>query len=211
MVSRLIDIPPIMGRDDLPSGGPGQSDTSPLCRSGLALGVSRLPSAWSSHLPSSGVSVLEMDISGLSRGTDLWDALAMSMIGSLLRVPEPSASPAARFSRAGRIGAAAALVLGAGLQLAAFSIERANEATIDRLRWIAEHPGQANLAKLCDLLAMPFLLGSALVYVLLSRQRSRRLAYAAGILLGTGLAGLTAVQGSETTQSTSRRTAASTW
>jgi len=90
-------------------------------------------------------------------------------------------------------------VLGAGLQLAAFSIEPANEATIDRLRWIAEHPGQANLAKLCDVLAMPFLLGSALVYVLLSRERSPRLAYASGILLGTGLVGLTAVQGSETT------------
>lgn len=122
------------------------------------------------------------------------------MIGSLLRVPEPGASPAARFSRVGRIGAATALVLGAGLQLAAFSIEPASEATIDRLRWIADHPGQANLAKLCDLLAMPFLLGSALVYVLLSKDRSPRLAYAAGILLGTGLVGLTAVQGYETTQ-----------
>jgi hypothetical protein len=28
--------PPMMGRDDLPSGGPDQSDMSPLCRSGLA-------------------------------------------------------------------------------------------------------------------------------------------------------------------------------
>ena len=120
------------------------------------------------------------------------------MIGSLFRVPEPAASPAARFSRAGRIGAATTLVLGAGLQLAAFGIEPASEATIDRLRWIADHPGQANLAKLCDLLAMPFLLGSALVYVLL-KERSPRLAYPAGILLGTGLVGLTAVQGSETT------------
>ena len=82
------------------------------------------------------------------------------MIGSLLRVPEPAANPAARFSRAGRIGAATTLVLGDGLQLAAFSIEPASEATIDRLRWIADNPGQANLAKLCDLLAMPFLLGS---------------------------------------------------
>jgi hypothetical protein len=36
--------------------------------------------------------------------------------------------------------------------------------------------------------------------VLLSRERSPRLAYAAGVLLGTGLVGLTAVQGSETTQ-----------
>ena len=35
--------------------------------------------------------------------------------------------------------------------------------------------------------------------MLLSRERSPRLAYPAGILLGTGLVGLTAVQGSETT------------
>ena len=47
---------------------------------------------------------------------------------------------------------------------------------------------------------MPFLLGSALVYVLLSRERSPRIAYAAGILLGTGLVGLSVVQGYETTQ-----------
>jgi hypothetical protein len=119
------------------------------------------------------------------------------MIGSLLRVPEPAASPAARFSRAGRIAAATTLVLGAELQFAAFSLEPASEATIDRLRWIADHPGQVNLTKLCDLLAMPFLLGSALVYLLLSRKGSPRLAYAAGILLPIrcpghrpGLAGL---------------------
>jgi hypothetical protein len=37
-----------------------------------------------------------------------------------------------------------------------------------------------------------------LVYVLLSRERSRRLAYAGGILLGCGMVGLTAIQGFET-------------
>ena len=124
----------------------------------------------------------------------------MSTSLSLLRVPEPAASPAARFGRVGRIGAAATLVLGAGLQLVSFSIEPASDKTIDRLRWIVDHPDQANLVKLCDVLAMPFLLGSALVYVLLSRERSPRIAYAAGILLGTGLVGLSVVQGYETTQ-----------
>ena len=86
------------------------------------------------------------------------------------------------------------------MQLASFSIEPASDETIDRLRWISDHPGRANLAKLCDVLAMPFLVGSALVYVLLSRERSPRLAYAAGILLATGLVGLSIVQGYETTQ-----------
>jgi hypothetical protein len=47
---------------------------------------------------------------------------------------------------------------------------------------------------------MPFLVGSALGYALLSRERSPRLAYAAGILLATGLVGLSIVQGYETTQ-----------
>jgi hypothetical protein len=56
------------------------------------------------------------------------------MVGSLLRVPDRAASPAARIRWAGRIGAATAHVLGAGLQLAAFSIEPASEATIERLR-----------------------------------------------------------------------------
>jgi hypothetical protein len=60
------------------------------------------------------------------------------------------------------------LVLGTGFQLASFSIEPATEETIDRLRRIADHAARANLAKLCDVLAMSFLIGSALVYVLLS-------------------------------------------
>jgi hypothetical protein len=117
---------------------------------------------------------------------------------SVFDVPDPAASPALRFSPVGRFAAVATLVLGAGFQLAAFAIERANEETIDRLRWIAEHPDRANLAKLCDVLAMPFLIGTAFVYVLLSRQRSPRLAYAAGTLLGFGLVGLSVVQGYET-------------
>jgi hypothetical protein len=52
--------------------------------------------------------------------------------------------------------------------------------------------------KVFELLALPFLFGSALVYVLLSRQRSPHIAYAGGILLGCGLVGLSAVEGYET-------------
>jgi hypothetical protein len=44
---------------------------------------------------------------------------------------------------------------------------------------------------------VPFLLGTALVYVLLSRQRSARLAYTGGALLGCGLVGLAAIEGVE--------------
>ena len=123
----------------------------------------------------------------------------MSTIASVLDVPEPAASPAARFTRpAGSPGRRR--FLGARFQLASFAIEPANDETLERLRWIADHPDRANLAKLCDVLAMPFLIGTALVYVLLARERSPRLSYAGGALLGFGLVGLTLVQGFETLQ-----------
>jgi hypothetical protein len=124
----------------------------------------------------------------------------MSTIASVLEAPEPAASPATHFTPAGRIAAAATLVLGAACQLAAFVIEKQSDETLDRLQWIAANPDRANVAKTFDLLATPFLLGTALVYVLLARERSRRLAYAGGILLGCGLVGLTAIQGYETAQ-----------
>lgn len=43
-------------------------------------------------------------------------------IASIFKVPEPAASPAARWTRAGRVAAAGTLVLGAGFELAANSI-----------------------------------------------------------------------------------------
>lgn len=121
----------------------------------------------------------------------------MSAVTSVLAVPEAASSPAAGFSPVGRVAAAVALVLGAGLQLAAFALEPAHDETVDRLRWVAANPDRADLAKLSDFLAVPFLFGSVLVYVLLARQRSRRLAYGAGILVGFGLVGLAAIQGFE--------------
>jgi hypothetical protein len=116
----------------------------------------------------------------------------------MLNVPEPAASPAAHWTSAGRLTAAGALVLGAGFMLASHLIEPETETPLDAVRWIAEHPDRANLAKVLTLLAMPFLFGTALVYVLLSRQRATRLAYAGGILLGCGFVGLSAVEGYET-------------
>jgi hypothetical protein len=122
----------------------------------------------------------------------------VSAVASILEVPEPAVSPAASFTRAGRLAAAATLVLGAACQVAVFAIEPQHSHTVDRLRWIADHPDRANVAKLFDVLAMPFLLGGVLVYVLLSRRRSPRLAYAGGILLGCGMVGLSMAQGFET-------------
>lgn len=70
--------------------------------------------------------------------------------------------------------------------------------TVDRLNWIQDNATQAEISKTFDLLAMPFLLAAVIVYVLLGRERSPKLAWTGGILLGIGLVGLTAAQGVET-------------
>lgn len=123
---------------------------------------------------------------------------AVGTVDGILRAPELGVSPARNFSPAGRVAAAATLVLGAAFQLAAFITEPSHDETVDRFRWIAGNPDRADLAKLFDVLAVPFLFGTVIVYVLLSRERSRRLAYAAGILLGCAMVGLSMIQGYET-------------
>jgi hypothetical protein len=124
----------------------------------------------------------------------------MSLVSSMLKVPEPAASPAASWPSAGRIAAAVTLILAAAFPLASHLMPPpiANRSTYGWLHWVADRPDLANLAKVFELLALPFLFGTALVYVLLSRQRSPRLAYAGGILFGFGLVGLSAVEGYET-------------
>jgi hypothetical protein len=121
----------------------------------------------------------------------------MSLVSSMLKVPKPATSPAANWTSAGRIAAATTLVLSAAFPLASHLMGRPDR-TIDWLQWIANHPDLANLTKVFELLQLPFLFGTVLVYVLLSRQRSPRLAYAGGILLGCGMVGLSAVEGYET-------------
>jgi hypothetical protein len=120
------------------------------------------------------------------------------MVAAMLNVPEPAASPAAHWTSAGRLAAIATLVLGPGFQLASILLEPDTASTVDAVQWIADHPDRADVTQVLFLLAMPFLLGTALVYVLLSRQRSPRLAYAGGILLGFGFVGLSGVAGYET-------------
>jgi hypothetical protein len=124
----------------------------------------------------------------------------MSLVSSMLKVPKPAASPAASWPSAGRIAAAVTLVLAAAFPLASHLIPPpiADRSTYDWLHWVADRPDLANLTKVFELLALPFLFGTALVYVLLSRQRSPSLAYAGGILFGFGLVGLSAVEGYET-------------
>jgi hypothetical protein len=117
---------------------------------------------------------------------------------SQLAASDVAASPAARFTPTARLTAAGTLVLGAAFQLAAFVTVPNEDDTLDRLTWVADHAARAELSKTFDILAMPFLVGTAVVYVLLSRERSPRLAWAGGILLGAGMVGLSMVQGLET-------------
>ena len=116
----------------------------------------------------------------------------------MLKVTNLAASPAANWTSAGRIAAATTLVLGAAFPLASHVIAPDPYSAMDWYHWIADHPDLANLTKVFDLLQMPFLFGTVLVYVLLSRQRSPRLAYAGGLLYGCGMVGLSAVEGYET-------------
>jgi hypothetical protein len=121
----------------------------------------------------------------------------VSAILSALEVPDRAASPAARFTSLGRAAAAATLVAGAGCQVIAFSLAPNFSKTADRLQWIADNPTRADVSKVFDVLAMPFLLASVIVYFLLARDRSTRLAWAAAIVFGLGLVGLSIAQGIE--------------
>jgi len=105
--------------------------------------------------------------------------------------------PAARLSNSARAAAVLTLLLGAGCQAVAFLVLPYEGDTAGWLTWIAENPGRAQTSKVLDVLAMPFLLGSAVVYVFLGRERSPRLAWVGGVLFGGGMVGLTFLQGWE--------------
>jgi hypothetical protein len=118
-------------------------------------------------------------------------------VESLLKADDDGGA-AARWTRLGRSAAAATVLLGATFQVLTFATIPEFDKTADRLAWIADHDGQAQLSKVFDILAMPFLVGAAIVYLLLSRSRAPRLAWAGGALLVTGMVGLSMVQGAET-------------
>jgi hypothetical protein len=116
----------------------------------------------------------------------------------MVSVPAPALRPPTSWSTGTRLAAVATIVLADALQLASHLIEPTNNDELDRLEWIAANEGQANVAKSLDLLVLPLLFGTVFVYVALARDRSRRLAYVGGLLLGCGFVGLSAVEGFET-------------
>jgi hypothetical protein len=121
----------------------------------------------------------------------------VSALSAAFEVPDSTTNPAAEFTRLGRLAAAGTILIGATFQVVAFALMPDFEKTLTRLQWISDHPAQAEASKTFDLLAVPFLLGAVIVYVLLTREGAPRFAWAGGIVLGLGMCGLMTVQGFE--------------
>jgi hypothetical protein len=110
----------------------------------------------------------------------------------------PGLSPTADWPALGRAAAATTLIAGATCQVIAFAIVPSFDDTSDRLAWAADHHARAQISKVFDSVAIPFLIGAAIVYVLLARRGAPRLAWTGGILLVMGMVGLAMVNGAET-------------
>ena len=107
--------------------------------------------------------------------------------------------PAAVLGMPARVAAAATLVLGFALHTASMMIQNTphNSDPTAVMTWVAENPGPAQLAKTLDVLFVPFMVGGVVVYVMLGRLRSRRLAWVSGVLFAGGLIGLASHEGYE--------------
>lgn len=107
--------------------------------------------------------------------------------------------PASSLSMPARVAAAATLVLGFGLHLASvviLGVPHGSDPTA-WLTWVAENPGSAQVSKALDVLFVPFMVGGVVVYVLLGRLRSPRLAWVGGVLFAGGLVALATHEGYE--------------
>jgi hypothetical protein len=123
--------------------------------------------------------------------------LRMSTASTTAWLRATDESPIIGLPLVGRIAAAAALILGSGCQAVAFLLSPTPADSTEWLTWIANNPGRGQLSKMFDVLAMPFLIATAAVYIMLGRKRSPRLAWIAGVALGAGLVGLAVLQGWE--------------
>ena len=88
-------------------------------------------------------------------------------------------------------------MLGSGFQAISFLLSPTPADTTEWLTWIAENPGRGQVSKLFDVLAMPFLVATAAVDIVLGRKRSPKLAWVSGIALAAGMVGLAMLQGWE--------------
>jgi hypothetical protein len=113
--------------------------------------------------------------------------------------PTPSAHPAAGVSMPARVAAATTLVFGFALHLASTLILALphNSNPVRWMTWVAEKPELADTSKTLDVLFVPFMVGSVVVYVMLGRLRSPHLSWVGGVLFAGGLTGLATIEGWE--------------
>ncbi|WP_431904237.1 hypothetical protein [Nonomuraea sp. bgisy101] len=105
-------------------------------------------------------------------------------------------STAIGWTGAGRAGAAAVL-LGTGLCWAAAAIIGPAWSQPESPHWAAAHPTRAGLALTFDILSIPLLIGTMLVWLLLARPGAPRLAWSGAALLTGAAAGQGIVEGVE--------------
>jgi hypothetical protein len=101
------------------------------------------------------------------------------------------------FHRSKRPWIAVLLVMGPLLQAIEFVLETGEGESAARVAYWSEFPGRTGLSMASGLLAVPFLLGGIAVMVALTRLHSRRLAWAGGAFMISGMAGLAAAHGYE--------------
>ncbi|GIH18933.1 hypothetical protein [Rugosimonospora africana] len=122
----------------------------------------------------------------------------MSTTTATTAVPAPVkarlTSPVTGWTYAGRTGAAITLVASGLLWFAADVIGFGQ----DHMTYLASHRTLAGLGVTADILAVPFLLGSVAVWLLMARRASPKLAWIGAILLVFGLTGQAMIEGVET-------------
>jgi hypothetical protein len=111
-------------------------------------------------------------------------------------VPEDQLGPAVQLSTTLRVAAATTLVLGAGLQAAAWLVYAEPNLTAAYTA-VKAGAGRPDVSLALNVLATPFWIASVPVYVLLGRTRSPRLAWVGGTLLVAGLTALGTNLGTE--------------
>ena len=136
--------------------------------------------------------------SGLTRFLRGRTLARLSNVAATIFHEQPEASPAADWPRLGRAAAAATLSQAARVRSSRSPSCLRSTRRPTGWRWVADHDARAQISKVFDSIAITFLIGAAIVYLLLARRRAPRLAWTGGILLVMGMVGLAMVNGAET-------------
>jgi hypothetical protein len=122
--------------------------------------------------------------------------MATTALDSTTAPKARAVSPAAGWSPAARAAGAFTLIASGVLWVLADVIGFGQDG-VAKLAWTAAHPTLAGIAVTGDILAVPFLYGATLVWLLLSLRGSRKLAIIGATMLTFGLAAQGVVDGVE--------------